>query len=107
MKKIKKDKIINNMNEMTLIAENNLTEYIKNNVVQKIWISQNKDATYRLFINLTWKEEKICLGTSRRKPRHFVSLDRLISFLKKLGVRCPIELLLLHQENQHDEIPQI
>lgn len=82
-----------------MIMESELADFMKNKAVKKFNVSQNEDATFRLFINLTWKEGDLCLGTVRKKPRDFVSLDTLIGFMQKLGVTRPFTVSLYNRRN--------
>lgn len=77
-----------------LISEAELTDFIRNKVVKKYSVYENEDLTYRLIINLTWKEGDFCLATTRKQPRNWASLDTLVRHLKKQGVLRSIQIYL-------------
>lgn len=81
---------------MNTISEAELTDFVKNNVVERINIVQSEAGKYQIVIALTWKEGEWNLLTTRRKPREWASLDRLARHIKeRYGTALPRIILTL------------
>ncbi|CAA9890775.1 conserved hypothetical protein [Candidatus Methylobacter favarea] len=82
------------------ITEAELTDFFINKVVKRLTIVQTKESTYKIVVNLTWKEGDYTLVTTRKTPREWVSLDRLIKHMRekyKSHKLIRITLILLNE----------
>lgn len=84
---------------MGTISESDLIDCVRNNAVKKLKIIQDPNSKYRIVVNLTWKEGDFDLITTRRKPREWASLDRLVRHIQdNYGAIPPITLTLINKQ---------
>jgi hypothetical protein len=88
--------------EMMLIGESELLSLTDCTVAQNVVVEirQQKNARYQIVLDVAWKEEELCLGTTRKTPRNFASLDTLVGYLKRFNHISSITLKLYDSENK-------
>lgn len=65
------------------ITESQLVDYAKNGAVRFLTIVPVSDRkAFNLLVQLTWKEGDLLLLTQQKKPREWVSLDRLYKHIE-------------------------
>lgn len=81
---------------MSSIGEAELVDFVKNGAVKQLNIIKTKSGRFSIAVVLTWKDGIWELVTSRKTPREWVSLDRLILHIehKYEGKLPPITLTL-------------
>lgn len=82
---------------MNVINESELADFVRNKAVKRLKIAQHENGKYRLAVNLTWKEGDWHLVTTRRTPREFASLDRLVNLIQRDWGGIPAISLSLFQ----------
>jgi hypothetical protein len=75
------------------ILERELLEAIRNDAVTRITIQQQSNGKYRIIVNLSWKSGDYVVTTTRKKAREWVSLDRLILYLRE-EQKLPLRIYL-------------
>lgn len=93
------------------VTENLMAEYLKSKAIKEISVIENENGKYLIGITVTWKKGEMRLVTARKKPKEWVSLDRLARHLKKLDGDLPSIVLTLNKnaktstttENVEDE----
>jgi hypothetical protein len=83
---------------MSTISEADLIDCLQNKAVKKFSIRQTANGTYQIIVSLTWKEGELILETSRKAPREWASLDRLIRHIQEKYGKVPTISLTLHQQ---------
>ncbi len=83
---------------MSTITEADLVDYLRNRAVKKFNIRQTANGTYQVVVSLTWKEGELTLETSRKAPREWASLDRLIRHIQEKYGKVPTISLSLYQQ---------
>jgi hypothetical protein len=63
-----------------------LLEYFANRSVSELQIVELADGGYRLEALLVWRPTRVVLLSARGGARRFRNIDRLVTFLKELGV---------------------
>lgn len=80
---------------MIEIQERELRDYLTSKAVQSIRVQRTEEG-YRVFTQLTWRDEEVVLVRQRGGIRYYKSFDKLISMLDKYAPQSkpPIMLLL-------------
>lgn len=68
---------------MTTITEKELSDSAQNHAVTMLKVTKAPDESgWIIYVNLNWKEGDFLLITSKRKPRTWVSMDRLFKHIE-------------------------
>lgn len=76
------------------VTEAEFRQYAENNVITHASIVQT-DEGFILVIKISWKEGDHTLHTFKKRPRAWVSLDRMIKFLREKNLSIPSVTLKL------------
>jgi len=84
------------------INDAELTDFIKNGAIQGLAIIQTEQETYRIQVNLTWKEGDWTVITTRGNVKEWVSLDILVRHIREKydGTVPPINLILSNKPSR-------
>ena len=88
---------------MLEIKERELRDNLENGAVASIRALLT-DNGYRLFIQLSWKQEESMLTSQRGDVRYFQSFDRLVSLLRSFDAKTP-PIMVLIQPNSENTNP--
>lgn len=87
------------MNDVMIntISEADMKDYVVNKAIKRMDFVQEPDGKYRIVVTLTWKPGQWVLVNARKRPRYWVSLDRLVRHIQSEygGEPPPINLVLL------------
>jgi len=73
---------------MLEIKERELRDNLENGAVSSIRALLT-DGGYRLFVQLSWKQEEAIFTSQRGEVRYFQSFDRLVSLLRSFEGKVP------------------
>lgn len=91
-------------NENATITEEELKKAAVENAVKALTVVRVSSSVYRLFITLTWKTGEHLLITARKKPREWVSFDRMMKHIE--GTYGDVVQFNLTIKVQHIKDPQ-
>jgi hypothetical protein len=81
------------------MTETELADFLVHSAVQKLWFVQLDKDKYEVIASLNWKPGNWRLLSVRKKPREWVSLDRLAkSILSKCVKDVPVIELVLDRQ---------
>ena len=83
------------MNVTGQVTDSELIDYLKNRVVHKIRVYENEKGRYQITVQVSWKGGELQLITTRKKPREWASLDRMVKHFKTVGVAKHINWVIV------------
>lgn len=73
--------------QMGTLQEKEFREFATQNVVAHVRLEE-REGGYEIYVQLTWKDSEDLLLTTRKTPRVWTNLDRLMRYLKEeIGFR--------------------
>lgn len=79
----KRSEVSKRRNQLNTITEAELIDFMKNDAVKQLNVTQTQNGKYRIDVKLSWKMGNWHLVTSRGKVRAWVSLDRLQKHIRE------------------------